>query len=90
MADCRHDMVVELLPAFRRFNPDKANREIFINRVLDRSVKYTTRIRWRTRNATECIVDITVAGSNNSTRVGTSGFCQDSAECVRDEVIDGI
>ncbi len=43
--DCRHDMVVELLSAFQRFNPDKAKRETFINRVLDRFVKYTTRVR---------------------------------------------
>lgn len=42
---CRHDMVVELLSAFRRFNPDKAKRETFINRVLDLFVKYTTRVR---------------------------------------------
>jgi len=43
--DLRHDMVVELLSAFQRFNPDKAKRETFINRVLDRFAKYMTRIR---------------------------------------------
>jgi len=43
--DYRHDMVVELLGAFERFDPDKAKRETFVNRVLDKFVKYVTRIR---------------------------------------------
>lgn len=43
--DCRHDMVVELLTAFQRFDPAKAKRETFVNRVLDKFVKYATRIR---------------------------------------------
>jgi len=28
--DCRHDMVVELLTAFQRFDPAKAKRETFV------------------------------------------------------------
>ena len=32
--DIRHDMVVELLQALERFDPSKAKRETFINRVL--------------------------------------------------------
>ncbi len=43
--DYRHDMVVELLKARRRFNPAKAKRETFINRVLDRYLKYVVRTR---------------------------------------------
>jgi len=43
--DYRHDMVVELLSAFDRFDPGKAKRETFVNRVLDKFVKYATRIR---------------------------------------------
>ncbi len=43
--DYRHDMVVELLSAFSRFDPGKAKRETFVNRVLDKFVKYITRIR---------------------------------------------
>ena len=41
--DIRHDMVVQLLNAFKRFNPDLAKRETFINRVLDRYVPYIMR-----------------------------------------------
>ena len=43
--DLRNDMVVELLSAFKRFDPDKSKRETFINRVLDRFVLYVTRQR---------------------------------------------
>ena len=43
--DCRQDMVAELLSAMKRFDPDKASRETFINRVLDRYVLYATRVR---------------------------------------------
>jgi len=43
--DLRHDMVVELLSAFKRFDPDKATRETFINRVLDKFVKHAIRVR---------------------------------------------
>jgi len=43
--DVRHDMVVELLSALQRFNPAKAKRETFINRVLDRFVLYVMRQR---------------------------------------------
>ncbi len=43
--DYRQDMVVELLSAFERFDPGKAKRETFVNRVLDKLVKYATRTR---------------------------------------------
>ena len=43
--ELRNDMVVEVLQAFPRFDPDKAKRETFINRVLDRFVKYMKRVR---------------------------------------------
>ena len=43
--DCRQDMVAEVLGAFHRFDPDKAKRETFVNRVLGKFVKYATRIR---------------------------------------------
>jgi len=43
--DVRHDMVVELLSALQRFNPAKAKRETFINRVLDRFALYIMRQR---------------------------------------------
>ena len=43
--DYRQDMVVELLSAFGRFDPGKAKRETFVNRVLDKFVKYATRVR---------------------------------------------
>jgi len=43
--DLRQDMVLELLGAFERFDPVKAKRETFVNRVLDKFVKYVTRIR---------------------------------------------
>jgi RNA polymerase sigma-70 factor (ECF subfamily) len=43
--DVHHDMVVELLQAMKRFNPAKAKRETFINRVLDRFVLYIMRQR---------------------------------------------
>jgi RNA polymerase sigma-70 factor (ECF subfamily) len=43
--DYRHDMVVQLLKAMRRFDPARAKRETFINRVLDRYVKYIVRTR---------------------------------------------
>lgn len=43
--DLRQDMAVELLTAFQRFNPDKASRKTFVNRVLDKFVKYTMRNR---------------------------------------------
>ncbi len=43
--DVRNDMVIELLTAFRRFNPSLAKRETFINRVLDRYVLYVMRQR---------------------------------------------
>ena len=43
--DYRHDMVVELLGAFDRFDPGKAKRETFVNRVLDKFVKYAIRTR---------------------------------------------
>ncbi|MEX0653918.1 MAG: hypothetical protein WD534_12735 [Phycisphaeraceae bacterium] len=43
--DLRNDMVVELLSASKRFDPDKSKRETFINRVLDRFVLYVTRQR---------------------------------------------
>ncbi len=41
--DYRQDMVVELLRAFHRFDPEKASRKTFINRVLGRFVKYVVR-----------------------------------------------
>lgn len=44
--DYRQDMMVELLSAFERFDPSKATRETFINRVLDRFVKYAIRARF--------------------------------------------
>jgi len=43
--DYRHDMVVEVLAAFDRFDPSKARRRTFVNRVLDKFVKYATRVR---------------------------------------------
>ena len=43
--DVRNDMVMELLTAFKRFNPTLAKRETFINRVLDRYVLYVMRQR---------------------------------------------
>lgn len=43
--DLRNDMVVELLSAFKRFDPNKSKRETFINRVLDRFALYVTRQR---------------------------------------------
>ena len=51
--DLRHDMVAELLRAFKRFDPEKASRETFINRVLDRFVKYSMRSK-RTRQNRAC------------------------------------
>jgi len=41
--DLRHEMVVELLQAMQRFDPDLSKRETFINRVLDRFVPYILR-----------------------------------------------
>ena len=43
--DYRQDMVVELLSAFDRFDPGKSKRETFVNRVLDKFVKYAIRTR---------------------------------------------
>jgi len=48
--DCRQDMVVELLSAFDRFDPGKAKRETYINRVLDKFVKHAVRTRCTHRN----------------------------------------
>ena len=60
--DYRQDMVVELLSAFERFDPRKAKRETFVNRVLGKFVKYATRIRCtRRRRACDspiCFEDI--------------------------------
>ena len=50
---CRHDMILELLGAFDRFDPGKAKRETFVNRVLDKFVKYTVRI-WCTQRRRAC------------------------------------
>jgi len=41
--DLRQDMVVELLTALDRFDPDRSKRETFISRVLDKFVRYTAR-----------------------------------------------
>ena len=43
--DLRQDMVIELIGAFRRFDPVIAEWETFVCRVLDRFVKYTYRIK---------------------------------------------
>ena len=51
--DYRHDMVVELLKAMPRFDPARAKRETFINRVLDRYLKYVVRTR-STRQERPC------------------------------------
>jgi RNA polymerase sigma-70 factor (ECF subfamily) len=51
--DLRNDMVVELLQAMKRFDPTKAKRETFINRVLDRFVLYFMRQRC-TQNRRPC------------------------------------
>lgn len=51
--DCRHDMAAELLSAFERFDPEKAKRETFITRVLDRYVKYVIRT-WCARQRRAC------------------------------------
>ena len=48
--ELRHDMVAELLSARRRFDPARAKRETFINRVLDRFVKYAMRKRCTSRD----------------------------------------
>jgi len=41
--DIRQDMVIELIRAFRRFDPVIAKWETFVCRVLDRFVKYISR-----------------------------------------------
>lgn len=43
--DYRATMVVEVYSAMKRFDPQKAKRETFVNRVLDRYVLYATRTR---------------------------------------------
>ncbi|MCC6581537.1 MAG: sigma-70 family RNA polymerase sigma factor [Phycisphaeraceae bacterium] len=43
--DYRAAMVAEVYSAMKRFNPRKAKRETFVNRVLDRYVLYVTRTR---------------------------------------------
>ncbi|MGC9455772.1 MAG: sigma-70 family RNA polymerase sigma factor [Phycisphaerae bacterium] len=44
--DLRQDMVVEILSAFeKRFDPAKSTRKTFLNRVLDKFVKYWQRTR---------------------------------------------
>lgn len=43
--DYRSAMVAEVYSAMRRFDPQKAKRETFVNRVLDRYVLYAIRTR---------------------------------------------
>jgi RNA polymerase sigma factor (sigma-70 family) len=43
--DYRQDMMVQLLTALKRFDPDKSSRKTYISRVLDRFVLHATRTR---------------------------------------------
>ncbi len=83
--DYRHDMVVELLSAFKRFDPHKAKRQTFVNRVLDKFVKHAIRGRYtRQRRACDSPVHFEDIGPGyqfvvNDTRAGQlneQGLCE--------------